>query len=150
MNKALLDTDTLSELGRAVNPTVTRNGATYLAQFGRYTVSVVTVMEIVRGLVKKQATQQLQVFAAAIPSQEVLVFEHAAAELAGRIEGELERQGRPIGRADKGLIECGRDGRIAELEFREQGGERRRRHFTRFAVDADLHRLAPEGGRRRG
>lgn len=64
MNKALLDTDTFSELG------------------------------------KKQAMKQLQAFFAGIPSQEVLVFDQAAAELAGRIEGELERVGRPIGRAD--------------------------------------------------
>lgn len=100
MNKALLDTDTFSELGKAINPTVARNGAAYLAAFGRYTVSVVTVMEIVRGLCKKQATKQLQAFLAGIPSLEVLTFDQAAAELAGRIEGELERVGRPIGRAD--------------------------------------------------
>ena len=100
MNKSLLDTDTLSELGRAVNPTVMQNGAAYLAEFGRYTISVVTVMEIVRGLAKKQATKQLRAFFAAIPTQEVLVFDQAAAELAGRIEGGLERAGRPIGRAD--------------------------------------------------
>jgi tRNA(fMet)-specific endonuclease VapC len=100
VNKALLDTDTLSELGRAVNPTVMRNGAAYLTDFGRYTISVITVMEIVRGLSKKQAAKQLQAFLVGIPSQEVLVFDQAAAELAGRIEGELERTGQPIGRAD--------------------------------------------------
>jgi len=100
VNKALLDTDTLSELGKAINPTVARNGAAYLAAFGRYTLSVVTIMEIVRGLHKKQATRQLQAFLAGIPTQEVLTFDRAAAELAGRIEGELERVGRPIGRAD--------------------------------------------------
>lgn len=100
MNKALLDTDTLSELGKAINPNVARNGAAYLAAFGRYSVSVVTVMEVVRGLSKKQATKQLQAFLAGIPSLEVLVFDRTAAELAGRIEGELERVGRPIGRAD--------------------------------------------------
>lgn len=100
MNKALLDTDTVSELGKAVNPNVARNGAAYLAVFGRYTVSVVTIMEIVRGLHKKQAARQLQAFLEAIPTQEVLTFDRAAAELAGRIQGELERVGRPIGRAD--------------------------------------------------
>ncbi len=100
MNKALLDTDTFSELGKAVDPVVARNGAAYLASFGRYTVSVVTVMEIVRGLSKKRAMKQLQAFFAGIPSQEVLVFDRAASELAGYIEGELERTGRPIGRAD--------------------------------------------------
>jgi len=100
VNKALLDTDTFSELGKAINPTVMRNGTAYLADFGRYTLSVVTVMEIVRGLSKKRATKQLQAFFAGIPSQEVLVFDQDAAELAGRIEGELERTGQPIGRAD--------------------------------------------------
>jgi predicted nucleic acid-binding protein len=100
VNKALLDTDTFSELGRAINPTVARNGAAYLAAFGRYTVSVITVLEIVRGLTKKQATKQLQAFFSGIASLEVLVFDQAAAELAGRIEGELERVGQPIGRAD--------------------------------------------------
>lgn len=100
MNKALLDTDTFSELGKAINQTVARNGSAYLADFGRYTVSVITVMEIVRGLSKKQATKQLRAFFAGIPSQEVLIFNQAAAELAGYIEGELERTGQPIGRAD--------------------------------------------------
>lgn len=100
MNKALLDTDTLSELGRAVNPTVMQNGAAYLADFGRYTLTVVTVMEVVRGLTKKRATNQLQAFFVGILSQEILVFDQAAAELAGRIDGELQRIGQPIGRAD--------------------------------------------------
>ncbi len=100
MNKALLDTDIFSELGKGVDPAVARNGTAYLAAFGRYTLSVVTVMEIVRGLCKKRAVKQLRAFFEGIPSQGILVFDRAAAELAGRIEGELERAGRPIGRAD--------------------------------------------------
>jgi len=100
VNKALLDTDTFSELGKSVDQTVARNGVVYLAAFGRYTVSVVTVVEIVRGLHKKQATKPLNAFLAGIISQEVLILDQVAAELAGRIEGELERVGRPIGRAD--------------------------------------------------
>jgi predicted nucleic acid-binding protein len=77
-----------------------QNGAAYLADFGRYTLSVVTIMEVVRGLTKKQATKQLQAFLAGIHAQEILVFDQAAAELAGRIDGELQRIGQPIGRAD--------------------------------------------------
>jgi tRNA(fMet)-specific endonuclease VapC len=49
---------------------------------------------------KKRATRQLQAFLTRIASEEVLSFDQAAAERAGRIEGELERVGRPIGRAD--------------------------------------------------
>lgn len=100
MNKALLDTDILSELGKGVNLTVARNGATYRAAFGRYTLSAVTVMEVVRGLQKKGAQRQLRNFLTRIATEEVLAFDRAAAELAGRIQGALERAGRPIGRAD--------------------------------------------------
>lgn len=100
MNKALLDTDILSELGKAVNPAVARNGTAYLAAFGQYTVSSITVMEVVRGLHKKRATKQLRAFLSSIPALEVLSFDQTAAELAGRVQGELERVGRPIGRAD--------------------------------------------------
>jgi tRNA(fMet)-specific endonuclease VapC len=100
VNKALLDTDTFSELGKGVDRTVVQNGAAYRAAFGRYTLSVVTVMEIVRGLQKKHATRQLQTFLTGIASEVVLPFDQTAAELAGRIEGGPERVGRPIGRAD--------------------------------------------------
>ena len=49
---------------------------------------------------KKQATQQLRNFLTAIASEELISFDKAAAELAGRIAGELERIGQPIGLAD--------------------------------------------------
>ena len=42
----------------------------------------------------------MQAFLTNIASEEVLAFDLAAAELAGRIQGELERVGQPIGRAD--------------------------------------------------
>ena len=100
MKKGLLDTENSFELGKGVNEAVARNGATYRATFSRYTISVITVMEVVRGLQKKQATRQLQTFLSNIASEEVLPFDQGAAELAGRIEGELERVGRPVGRAD--------------------------------------------------
>ena len=57
-------------------------------------------MEVIRGYQKKQATRQLQNFLTAIASEEVIPFDQAAAELAGRIAGELERTGQPIGLAD--------------------------------------------------
>jgi len=98
VNKALLDTDMLSELGKGVDRTVARRGAEYRRVHGCYTLSVVTVMEVVRGFRKKGAAKQLSPFLAGIRSEEVLVFDRAAAELAGEIEGALERVGRPIGR----------------------------------------------------
>jgi tRNA(fMet)-specific endonuclease VapC len=55
---------------------------------------------VVRGFQQKQSLRRLQAFLAAIAVEEVLPFDQPAAELAGRISGELERIGRPIGLAD--------------------------------------------------
>lgn len=100
MNKAMLDTDIFSELGKGVNQTVISNGLEYLGTFEQYTISVVSVQEIVRGLQKKLATGQLRDFDLSLSLVETLLFDRNAAEIAGRIEGKLERVGRPIGRAD--------------------------------------------------
>lgn len=100
MNKALLDTDIFSEIIKGVDQAVASNATGYRRAFGHYTISSVTVMEIVRGYQKKQATRQLSVFLAALPTAEVISFETAEAELAGRIAGELDRTGTPIGHAD--------------------------------------------------
>jgi tRNA(fMet)-specific endonuclease VapC len=100
LNKAILDTDIFSEIIKGVDQTVAAHAKTYRRAFGHYTMCAVTVMEIVQGYQQKQAARQLQVFLAALPSQEVLSFEESDAELAGRIAGELERVGRPIGTAD--------------------------------------------------
>jgi tRNA(fMet)-specific endonuclease VapC len=47
-----------------------------------------------------QSARRLHGFQSAITRDEVLPFEQAAAELAGRIIGDLERTRRPIGCAD--------------------------------------------------
>jgi predicted nucleic acid-binding protein len=100
VNKALLDTDILSEIFKGIDPTVARNATAYRAAFGRYTLSAVTVMEVVRGFQSKQATGRLQRFLTALASEEILPLDQPAAELAGRIAGDLDRAGQPIGRAD--------------------------------------------------
>ena len=100
MNKALLDTDIYSEVLKAVNPTVVQNAATYRQAHGVLTVSVVTKMEIVKGCQRVQSTSRMQKFLNALAKEEVLRFEESAAELAGRIAGDLERVGQPIGMAD--------------------------------------------------
>lgn len=100
MNKALLDTDTLSEIIKGINPAVAAKAYAYRQAFRRYTISSITLMEAVRGYQKKQAARQLQSFLAAMATEEVIAFDQSAAELAGRISGELERIGQPIGLAD--------------------------------------------------
>jgi tRNA(fMet)-specific endonuclease VapC len=100
LNKSLLDTDIFSDITKGVNETVAAHATTYRKAFARYTISAITLMEVVRGYQKKQALRQLQSFMTAIASEEVIPFDRAAAELAGRIAGELERIGQPIGLAD--------------------------------------------------
>jgi tRNA(fMet)-specific endonuclease VapC len=100
LNKALLDTDIYSEILKAVNPTVTRNATTYRRSQGILTFSTITVMEVIRGFQKSQSTRRLQAFIAATALEEIISFDQPAAELAGRISGELERIGQPIGTSD--------------------------------------------------
>lgn len=100
MNRALLDTDTFSEMFKQVDQAVAANARTYRRAFGHYTVSAVTVMEMVDGYRSNQAGRQLQTFLAALASQEVLAFDLPIAELAGEIAGGLRRAGQRIGPAD--------------------------------------------------
>ena len=100
MNKALLDTDIYSEVLKAINPTVAQNAATYRQAHGVLHVSVVTKMEIVKGCQRVQSTSRMQKFLNAVAKEEVLPFEESAAELAGRIAGDLDRTGQTIGMAD--------------------------------------------------
>lgn len=100
LSKAILDTDIYSEVLKAVDPVVTRNAIAYRQVEGVLTVSAVTVMEIIRGYQRKQNTRKLQDFLAAVATEEVLSFDQAAAELAGKIAGDLETVGRPIGVTD--------------------------------------------------
>ena len=100
MNKALLDTDIYSEVLKAINPTVAQNAATYRQTHGVLTLSVITMLEIVKGCQQAQATARMQRFLNAVAQEEVLSLEAPAAELAGRIAGDLDRTGQTIGMAD--------------------------------------------------
>lgn len=100
MNKALLDTDIYSEVLKAVDHNVARNASAYRQAHRVLTLSSVTLMELIRGFQKRRSLRSLQVFRSAVAVEEVLDFGRSAAELAGRISGELDRIGRPIGMAD--------------------------------------------------
>ena len=100
MNKVLLDTDIYSEILKASNTTVTHHATVYRRAQGVLTLSSVTVMEIVRGFQRKQSFLRLQSFLNAVSLEEMIPFDRSVAEVAGRIAGELERTGLPIGTAD--------------------------------------------------
>ncbi len=89
-----------SEILRGVNATVAGHAFAYRQAHGRLTLSVITVMEMVKGLLKVQRPQKIAALLANVATEEVLEFAQPAAETAGRIWGDLERVGQPIGLAD--------------------------------------------------
>jgi tRNA(fMet)-specific endonuclease VapC len=100
MDPSLLDTDIFSEVLKARNPIVSRNATAYRQQFGRYTISAPTVTELVKGFQKLGREDRIQALITGLASEEVLPLDRDAATIAGRIYGELERAGQPIGRLD--------------------------------------------------
>jgi predicted nucleic acid-binding protein len=100
MNKALLDTDIFSEFLKGHDPRVQQNAAAYRQAIGPLTISVVTAMEIIKGLHKMHREPEIQTLLARLAAEEVLEFDIVAAERSGRIHADLERIGQPIGWAD--------------------------------------------------
>jgi tRNA(fMet)-specific endonuclease VapC len=100
MNKALLDTDILSEVLKGRNPQVVAQAEAYLRHHAMLTVSAVSVIEVVSGLQRMARSAQLEQFLRALDAIEVLPVDAQSAVLAGRIDGDLLRTGQLIGRAD--------------------------------------------------
>ena len=100
MNKGLLDTDIFSEFLKGQDPKVQQNAAAYRQAIGPLTISVVTVMEMVKGFHKVNREPAIQALLTRLASEEVLGFDIDAAQKAGRIHADLERTGQPIGWAD--------------------------------------------------
>lgn len=100
MNKALIDTDIFSEMTKGVDLIVSTRAEAYRREYALYTISSITVMEMIRGYYKKQALRQMRTFQNAILGVEVIEFDKTSADTAGIISGELERSGRSIGIAD--------------------------------------------------
>jgi tRNA(fMet)-specific endonuclease VapC len=100
VDKALLDTDILSEILKGFDRVVVARAIAYRAIWGRYTVSTITVVEVVKGLHKVGREDSIERFLAGLSLEEILTLDLQSAELAGRIYGDLERVGQPIGRAD--------------------------------------------------
>jgi tRNA(fMet)-specific endonuclease VapC len=100
VDKALLDTDILSELLKRRDEQVAARATAYRLHHASYTLSSVTVMEVVRGYHAALKREQLAEFRKRLKRAEVLPFTRSTAELAGQIDTDLERVGLTIGRAD--------------------------------------------------
>ena len=95
---AVLDTDTLSELSRG-NPRVSARAMEYLADFGRLTITAVTVFERLRGYRAairdgKPFERQMQAFEALVANCIVLPFDQEAASMAAEIWSAVARRDR--------------------------------------------------------
>src|SRR5512145_1924393 len=100
MTRCLLDTDILSEIIKGKDTGVAARATAYLAAYGRLTPSAISVAEVVYGLRRVGREDRLRQFELAIDLAEVLPFADDTARLAGRINGDLVRQGRIIGMPD--------------------------------------------------
>jgi predicted nucleic acid-binding protein len=95
---AVLDTDTLSELSRG-NPSVTERTLAYLTDFGRLTITAITVFERMRGYRVairdgKPFERQMQDFQALTANCIVLPFDQEAAQVAAEIWAAVARRDR--------------------------------------------------------
>lgn len=100
MSRRLLDTDIFSEILKGIDQRVVSRATAYKADFGRYTISTITVMEVVKGLHKVRREEKIEAFLGGLPSIETLSLDTRSSELAGRVYADLERSGQTIGRAD--------------------------------------------------
>lgn len=100
MDKAVLDTDTFSELLRAKNLVVTQHGDAYRQRFDCFTISSISVLEVVKGFQQVCREDRISELIDYLKGIEVLPIDIQPAVIAGKIYGELLRTSQTIGRAD--------------------------------------------------
>jgi tRNA(fMet)-specific endonuclease VapC len=100
VERVFLDTDIFSEILKGRDESVVAAARTYLEARGRFSVTVITVMEIVSGLMRKRASAQLSKFEAMLSGCEIVAFDEEAASLAGTIDAALRVSGTPVGLSD--------------------------------------------------
>ena len=95
----------LSGINKAYGRTLLATAERYLATYGAFTFSSVTVMEVVRGYYLAARPERLTEFIASLADQEILAFTESTAELAGKIDADLLKSGQPIRSADPMIAE---------------------------------------------
>jgi len=99
LSPVLLDTDVLSAIMRK-NPVVLPKARAYLVEHGRFTLSIITQYEILRGLKAKDANQQIAVFEVFCNQNSILPLTEEAVVKAAEIYADLSHCGQLIGDAD--------------------------------------------------
>ena len=100
MEPSLLDTDTLSEVMKGVDPQVQANARRYLSAFGRFTFSLITRYEILRSLKARGATRQLARFEQRCQRSVVLPLTDDIIVQAADLYALLHQEGQLISDAD--------------------------------------------------
>lgn len=100
MQRSVLDTDILSEVLKRKDAQVVARAEQYLGEHGRLTITAVSVLEVVAGWHRRQREDRVAEFLGLLSQIEVLPIDADAAVVAGRIEADLARLGRSVGRAD--------------------------------------------------
>ncbi len=77
-----------------------RHAGIYELQREKFTISVISVMEVVKGHQKVKREAEIQAFINQLNNIEVLVLDSEASIVAGRIFAKLEGVEKPIGYAD--------------------------------------------------
>jgi tRNA(fMet)-specific endonuclease VapC len=78
VDRGLLDTDAFSEVLKGVNVNVVARATQYQSEFGAYTISTITVVEIVKGFHKVQREDRLRKFLEGLSAAERLSKEEFA------------------------------------------------------------------------
>jgi tRNA(fMet)-specific endonuclease VapC len=98
--RTLLDTDTLSEILKQRDENVVQAAQAYLGEYQRFTISVLTRYEVLRGLRAKGAVRQELAFDALCQHSYILPVTDPIAVRAAAIYADLQQRGELIGDAD--------------------------------------------------
>lgn len=96
----ILDTSTLSEIMKRHDRRVLRHARRYLKKHGRFTFSLLTRYEVLRGLYAKGASRQIEEFELRCAASDILALTDPIVVRAARIYAQLRSEGRVIEDAD--------------------------------------------------
>jgi len=99
MRPLVIDTDVLSAVMRRDSVVLPR-ARLYLAEYGRFTLSVITQYELLRGLQAKEAHRQIEAFRDLCNHSRLLQLTPGVAAQAAGIYANLHQRGELIGDAD--------------------------------------------------
>ncbi len=98
--RKLLDTSTLSDVMRGRDRVVAERASAYLDVHHRFTFSILTRYEILRGLYARQANAQIERFEQRCAVSEIIPLSDPVVVEGAKIHAALQRRGEPIEDAD--------------------------------------------------